>query len=263
MFKGEKSLKQRLRDGERVFGVFYKTGSPIVTEILGYAGFDFLIIDCEHSPLSYGEVEEVIRTAENVGLSVIVRVPSASDEHIFHALDSGADGVQIPNMTTAEQVEQVVKYAKYYPAGNRGLSKNTRAAKFGSWWSQLHQEDYVQYANDRTLVAVHIENRQMVDQVEDICKDPNIDVLFVGPGDLSQSLGIPGQNNDPRVVELAIKVFETCKAYGKASGIYCANPAGLEKYINQGITYVVYGSDATMFTKAAKDAKALFTQFQD
>lgn len=260
MFKGEKSLKQRLKEGERVFGVFYKTGSPIVTEILGYAGFDFIIIDCEHSGLSYGEVEEVIRTAENVGLSVIVRVPCASDEHIFHALDGGADGVQIPNMSTVDQVTEAVKCAKYYPSGSRGLSKNTRAAKFGAWWGQLHKEDYVQYANERTLVAVHIENKEMVDHVEELCQNPDIDVLFVGPGDLSQSLGIPGQNNDPRVVALASKVFETCKKYGKASGIYCGSKAGMEKYIAQGITYVVYGSDATMFTKAAKEAKTLFTE---
>lgn len=253
------SVKDRLKNHETVFGTFYKLNSPIATEMLGWAGFDFIVVDCEHSPIGYESTENIIRTAENVGLSAIVRVPSASEEHIFHALDSGAVGVQIPNLTSVEQFRESVSACKYFPAGTRGLSRGTRNAMFGLW--NEAEKPYVQAANDKSLVVVHIENKEMAERVEEICQIPEIDVVFVGPADMSQSLGIPGKSKDPRVVEIALHVIETAERYGKAGGI-AAGKDNMDMYIQHGARYIMYSSDAALFAGALKNAVSLFNPYR-
>ena len=253
------SVKDRLKNHETVFGTFYKLNSPIATEMLGWAGFDFIVVDCEHSPIGYESTENIIRTAENVGLSTIVRVPSAAEEHIFHALDSGAVGVQIPNLTSVEQFRESVSACKYFPAGTRGLSRGTRNAMFGLW--NEAEKPYVQAANDKSLVVVHIENKEMAERVEEICQIPEIDVVFVGPADMSQSLGIPGKSKDPRVVEIALRVIETAERYGKAGGI-AAGKDNMDMYIQHGARYIMYSSDAALFAGALKNAVSLFNPYR-
>lgn len=253
------SVKDRLKNHETVFGTFYKLNSPIATEMLGWAGFDFIVVDCEHSPIGYESTENIIRTAENVGLSTIVRVPSAAEEHIFHALDSGAVGVQIPNLTSVEQFKESVSACKYFPAGTRGLSRGTRNAMFGLW--NEAEKPYVQAANDKSLVVVHIENKEMAERVEEICQIPEIDVVFVGPADMSQSLGIPGKSKDPRVVEIALHVIETAERCGKAGGI-AAGKDNMDMYIQHGARYIMYSSDAALFAGALKNAVSLFNPYR-
>ena len=253
------SVKDRLKNHETVFGTFYKLNSPIATEMLGWAGFDFIVVDCEHSPIGYESTENIIRTAENVGLSTIVRVPSSAEEHIFHALDSGAVGVQIPNLTSVEQFRESVSACKYFPAGTRGLSRGTRNAMFGLW--NEAEKPYVQAANDKSLVVVHIENKEMAERVEEICRIPEIDVVFVGPADMSQSLGIPGKSKDPRVVEIALHVIETAERYGKAGGI-AAGKDNMDMYIQHGARYIMYSSDAALFAGALKNAVSLFNPYR-
>lgn len=253
------SVKDRLKNHETIFGTFYKLNSPIATEMLGWAGFDFIVVDCEHSPIGYESTENIIRTAENVGLSTIVRIPSAAEEHIFHALDSGAVGVQIPNLTSVEQFRESVSACKYFPAGTRGLSRGTRNAMFGLW--NEAEKPYVQAANDKSLVVVHIENKEMAERVEEICQIPEIDVVFVGPADMSQSLGIPGKSKDPRVVEIALHVIETAERCGKAGGI-AAGKDNMDTYIQHGARYIMYSSDAALFAGALKNAVSLFNPYR-
>lgn len=255
-----RSVKDKLKNHEIVFGTFYKLNSPIATEMLGWAGFDFIVIDCEHSPIGYESAENITRTAENVGLSTIVRVPSASEEHIFHALDSGAVGVQIPNLTSVEQFRESVSACKYFPAGTRGLSRGTRNAMFGLW--NEAEKPYVQAANDKSLVVVHIENKEMAERVEEICQIPEIDVVFVGPADMSQSLGIPGKSKDPRVVEIALHVIETAEKYGKAGGI-AAGKDNMDMYIQHGARYIMYSSDAALLAGALKNTVSLFQPYRN
>ncbi len=256
----QRSLRARLKDGETVFGMFYKTNSPLVTEILGWSGLDFIVVDCEHSAIGYESVEQVVRTGENVGLSTIIRVPSAQEEHIFHALDCGAAGVQIPNMTTVEQFRESVRSAKYHPEGCRGLSRQTRNARYGLWDDKVRP--YVEAANEKSLVVVHIENKEMAQAAEEICQIPQVDVVFVGPADMSQSLGIPGKSTDPRVVEVAAKVLETAAKYGKAGGINVTSKADMERYIALGARYILYSSDTGLLTKGMKELSAQFAPYR-
>jgi 4-hydroxy-2-oxoheptanedioate aldolase len=248
-------LRQRIRAGEPLLGTFYKSNSPLIVELLGWTGFDFIVIDCEHSNIGYENVESILRTADEAGLSAIVRVPRGTEEHIFHALDSGADGIQIPNMTTVDEFVRTTKIAKYFPLGTRGLSRGTRSARYGIW---KNETPYVEYANENTVVAVHIENKEMADHIEEICQIPQIDVVFVGPADMSQSLGIPGKAGNPRIVEIAEHIIKTARKFGKTAGTAVSNMAGARQYLDMGATYILLSSDAGIFADAAQKTVAEF-----
>lgn len=256
-----KCLRERLLNHETVFGMFYKTNCPAVEEMIGWAGVDFIVADCEHSAIGPESVENIIRCAEGVGLSTVIRIPTASEEHIFHALDAGAEGVQIPDMKSVSEFKENASAAKYFPLGTRGLSRGTRNCKLGFW--NEAETPYVQAANEKSLVVVHVENKEMADSIEEICQIPQIDVVFVGPADMSQSLGIPGKSKDPRVVEIACKVLETAEKYGKAGGIFVTNEDDMKNYMDHGARYIVYGSDASIFAKGLKALAKQFDKYRD
>lgn len=251
-------FKQKLSKGEVVFGTFFKLNSPSLVEMLGYAGFDFIIIDNEHSNFSYSEIENLIRSADCVNMHSIVRVPSGTEENIAHALDSGASGVQVPGLTTVDEAKKVVPHTKYYPLGKRGLTFAQRASKFGF----MDKDEYVKSSNEDTLVVVHVENKEMVDQIEELCQLPQIDVLFAGPADLSQSIGKPGQTNDPEVVAMVEKMFKVAAKYNKPVGIYVGNAAGAEKYIKMGAQYIAFQSDVAILQEAIKGYNKLFSDIR-
>ena len=256
-----RTLRSRLKNGDIIFGLFYKMNSPVATELIGLAGFDFIVIDGEHSPMGYESMENMVRCSENVGLETVIRVPCASEEHIFHALDSGASGVQIPNMTSVKEFEDSVKSAKYYPEGCRGLSKQTRACKYGLWNTET-DGNYTQVANENSLVVVHIENKEMAVEAGKICEIPQIDVLFIGPADMSQSMGVPGKTDNPRVVETAMRVIQTANEYGKVAGINVTNEAEMKQYIEAGARYIMYNSDTAAFIKGLKSTASQFEQYR-
>lgn len=243
----KRNLRQRILNGERVIGTFFKINSPDVVEIIGAAGFDFIIIDTEHGNFSDSETANIIRAADGAGLSSIVRVRAPSEEDILHALDSGADGVQIPGLADMESAEKIAASTKYHPEGTRGLSLTVRSARYGAWKGD---KSYVEEANEKTLVAVHVENIHMAEQIDALCALPQIDVIFVGPADLSQSMGIPGKLNDPRLKEVVRHVFERARAAGKVVGIFCGNPEAVQMYQEMGATYILYSSDTTLLYRS-------------
>ena len=250
-------LKEKLANGQVVVGSFFKTNSASLVEIFGYAGFDFIIIDNEHSNFGFNEVESLIRAADGVGLHTIIRIPSAAEENILHALDSGASGIQIPSLTNVAQVKTAMPYTKYFPIGRRGINANQRAAKYGFKDSNV----FFKESNANTLVVVHVENKEMVDQIEELCQVPEVDVLFAGPGDLSQSVGKPLQVNDPEVVALIEKIFKAAAKYKKIVGIWAGNAVDAEKYIKMGAQFIGFSNDVTMIKNsvvaAAKEAEKL------
>ncbi len=242
------SLKERLRNKEIIFGTFVKLKSPNIVEMLGYAGLDFIILDMEHSNINFTEAESLIRAADLVNMSTIVRVPFAQEDNVLHALDLGAQGVQIPGLQTANEVEEIIKCGKYYPVGNRGLSYAQRAAKYGF----VDKDAYLKEQNEQSLFVIHIENKEMVEEIENICSNPLVDVIFIGPMDLSQSYGMPG-NIDSEIVQMAMKkIIETAKIHNKSIGIFVTNQNDLEKYIVWGIQYIVWSSDIGFCTSGVK-----------
>ncbi|MDP3386601.1 MAG: aldolase/citrate lyase family protein [Eubacteriales bacterium] len=245
----DSNLKKQLLEGKVMVGSFFKANNQNMVEMMGYAGFDFLIVDNEHSNFDHVDLENIIRAADGVGLDTIIRIPSSSEENILHSLDSGATGIQVPSLRNVDDVKQFIPFTKYYPDGNRGMNVNQRAAKFGFIGSQ----EYFKMANENTLVVVHVENIEMADQIDELCKIPEIDVIFIGAGDLSQSVGKPMQVNDPDVIKIVDAVIEKTKNSGKIVGAWVGNLKDAEIYIEKGARYLGFLSDYSIFLNALKE----------
>ncbi len=248
-------VKRKLAAGETVFGSFFKVDTPTIAELYGLAGFDFLILDAEHGCLGHAQIENLIRTCERVGMSSVVRTPDAEEANILHVLDSGASGIQVPSLKSAAQVREVIRKAKYWPLGERGSARACRAASYGM------MADYEQRANADTLVSVHIENKEMVEDVEALCAIDELDVLFIGPGDLSASLGHPGDASHPDVVAAIDRVIEVA-AGRKHLGTVVGNAKALESYVARGVHYIAWLSDLGLMRGALAGAAANFASYR-
>lgn len=227
-------LKERLKNGETVFGPFVRMNSPAIMEILGYAGFDFAIVDLEHGPMSYSEAENMVRAARSSEITPIIRVQENNETNILRALDTGAGGVQIPQINDAVSGAYAGRSSHYYPLGNRGVCKYVRSALY----SAVPAEDYFQQSNREVLVVVHIEGKKGIEELDSILEIPEIDVIFLGPYDLSQSLGVPGQVNSPPVVKAMEKSVEMSRKAGKAVGTFSATVEGAHFWAERGVQYV-------------------------
>lgn len=240
-------LKQKLKRGEVVFGPFINCAYPAFIEICGHAGFDFGIIDLEHGALHTLVAEDLCRAADCVELAPVVRVRKNDAAQIQRALDIGSAGVQVPQIETKADAEAVVGGAKYSPLGSRGLSFYTRAGVYTAAGTQI-----TDHLNEESLIVVHIEGRRGIDNIEEIVSVPHIDVIFLGPYDLSQSLGIPGEVRDPRVIDLMKTGVQTIRKAGKAAGTFADNPEIAKQWIDAGVQYVALGVDVGIFLRACE-----------
>ena len=242
----ENKLKRKLEAGEAVFGPFMNCSYPAFIEIVGMAGFDFAIVDMEHGPLVVQTAEDLCRAGQNVGLDPIVRVRKNDAPQIQRALDIGSAGVQVPQIETKEDAEAVVRAAKYAPLGMRGISLFTRAGDY-----TVHGlAGITDSLNAEQIVIIHIEGRRGLENLEEVVSVPNIDVVFLGPYDLSQSYGIPGQVNDPRVVKGMEEAVGKIRDAGKAAGTFAGDIATARRWIDVGIQYISLGVDVGIFAQA-------------
>ncbi|MHB1294579.1 MAG: HpcH/HpaI aldolase family protein [Anaerolineae bacterium] len=244
----ENALKAKLQRGEAVIGPFMNCSYPAFIEIVGMAGFDFAIIDMEHGPLSVETAEDLCRAGAGAGLSPIVRVRKNDAPQIQRALDIGAAGVQVPQIETKGQAESVVHSAKYAPLGMRGISLFTRAGDYTVYGVQGITDSL----NEQQMVLIHVEGVRGLENLAEIVTVPHIDVVFLGPYDLSQSFGIPGQVNDPRVVKGMEKAVEQIRAAGKVAGTFAADAETARRWINVGVQYISLGVDVGIFGKACR-----------
>jgi 2-keto-3-deoxy-L-rhamnonate aldolase RhmA len=244
--KGEnRSFKKLLESGKPQFGTFVKIFSVELIEILGLAGLDFIVVDMEHTTLEFRQVEQMVRVAELYGMYTIVRIPDASRSSVLRALDLGATGIQVPQINHADEVKEVVDKAKYPPLGSRGVTYAHRAAKFG-----FTPENYLEEANEQSVIVLHIETESAYDEVEKICNVVGIDVVFIGPLDLSVSLGMEA---DYLKGELAVPVrhiLDVCRKKGKKAGIAVSNEEQCLFAIQQNVPYIVWSSDVALFKQA-------------
>ena len=240
-------IKEKLKAGKPVIGTFVRMGS-ISMEILGNTGWDFAIIDVEHGVHTMEDVSNMIRAAKSVGLSPIVRVPGTNPVDAMRALDAGADGVEIPQLTSMEQVREVVKAARYYPDGNRGMCNYTAATGY----STIPFDEHMRTSNQEVLVAIHVENAWAAENIEEILEIPGIEVVFCGPNDMSESLGVPGQMQHPKVVALLEKVSDACRAKNVATGIFAKRPELIDHWLEKGFTYLTCSTDVGMYADYSK-----------
>ncbi|MBW4681140.1 MAG: aldolase [Microcoleus vaginatus WJT46-NPBG5] len=243
----ENLLKRKLKQGEFALGLFVNCAYPAFIEICGHAGFDFAIIDMEHGPLHTLGAEDLCRAADCVGLAPIIRIRKNDGPQIQRALDIGSAGVQVPQIETQADAEAVVRGAKYSPIGSRGLSFNTRAGNYTAAGTNITDQ-----LNEESLVVVHVEGTRGIENLKEIVSVPHIDVIFLGPYDLSQSLGIPGQVRDPRVIDLMKNAVQTIRNAGKAVGTFADNPETAKQWRDAGVQYVALGVDVAIFLRACE-----------
>ena len=227
-------MKRKLLSGEPAFGVSVMIPSPHIVDIVGRLGFDWVLIDCEHGGISIESVELMVMAAETAGVTPIARPPVNSFEAIGQLMDRNVMGVQVPHVNTAEDAQRAVEAVKYHPLGERGLAAGVRSAGYGYGMSM---SEYAEHANYETLVCVQLEEAEAVRNVDEIVSVEGVDVFFVGPSDLSQSLGFPGRPDAPEVREAMDTVFATIAAAGKVSGS-AGNADATRRYLNQSVTYL-------------------------
>jgi 4-hydroxy-2-oxoheptanedioate aldolase len=229
----ENTLKQKLNAGGAVFGVMITFPSPQVVEMLGCLGFDWVLIDNEHGSITVDNSEELVRAAELTGIAPIVRPVSNKPEIIAPFLDRGAWGVQVPHVNTAEEARAAVDAVKYYPQGHRGIFSRSRPAGYGFSGST---GDYVADANRNTLVCLMLEEVEAIDNLEEMVAVDGIDVFFIGSGDLSQSMGYPGQQTHPEVQALMEKGVTVIREAGRVAGVSCPD-SYVPKFLDMGVQY--------------------------
>lgn len=210
-------VKDALSAGKVVVGPFMLSSAPILVELAGYAGFNFVMIDMEHTSTDFITAERMVLAAKASGIVPGIRVPENRPTHILRALEIGAKIIDVPLINSRDDAEAVVKAGKYFPIGKRGCAPITRGNLYGSLGNV---EETLRVANEETLLMVQIETRESVENVEEICSVENIDIIFIGPADLSQSMGIPGQYNNPLFEKTMQKIIRTARDYGKFAGLF-------------------------------------------
>ncbi|MCR8826821.1 HpcH/HpaI aldolase family protein [Pseudosulfitobacter koreensis] len=241
------TFKQSLANGETVFGAWLSLGTVNTTELMGAMGFDWLLIDGEHTPYDITVIRDQLMALEASPSQAAVRVPVGETWMIKQVLDAGAQTVLVPMVESADQARQLVRAMKYPPFGIRGVGySSTRAAGFGKI------ADYGQTADDQTCLLVQVENRAGLAALDEILTIDGVDGVFIGPADLSADLGHMGQLSHPVVMEAILDATRRIAASGKAPGILSSDEAVLNAAIDAGARFVAVGVDAAMLANTAR-----------
>ena len=240
-------IRARASAGETLLGVFLDLDSPLSAEICGRAGYDWVLIDLEHGAATEASLLAHLHAVGATPAAALVRPPSGERLRIGRALDLGAEGVMVPRLDTADQVREAVGYLRYPPAGGRGVALRTRGAGLGS-----RGHDQVGEVNERTLGIIQIESATAVAEVDHIAAIDGVDVLFVGPTDLSHSLGVPGKFADPAYLTALDTVVAACGRHGKSAGILLYDPAVIARHVELGFRFIGLGADGSFVANGAK-----------
>lgn len=222
---------------EVLAGTFLNLGSATAVEIAASLGFDWILIDLEHGSGSFAELRPQLIAAATGTASPIVRIPSVDADIVKFVMDSGAAGIMFPYVSSARDAARAVDFMKYPPVGNRGVAGIIRATDFGKNWSNYFAE-----ANARSLVVVQIETPEAVAAADEIAAVPGVDVLFVGPLDLSVNLGAPNQFTTQKFNDCLQQVVAVCRRHGKAAGIL-SRPELARQHREMGLNFLALGSD--------------------
>ena len=255
-----KNLRQVLQTGGYVVGSWINTCSPIVAELMAAAGFDFLTVDAEHSAVDVPQAQVLFQAirAGSSDCAPLVRLPGNDYATTKRYLDAGAAGVIAPLINSAEQAREVVRAVKYPPQGGRGVGF-CRANMYG-----MDFDEAVASANEQTLVCVQIEHVEGVRHIDQILSVPGVDAVFIGPYDLSASMGITGQFDHPKMIEARQRILDACREHGVAPGIHVVPPDVDEvvRRFHEGYRLIAYSLDITMLAKACQDGLANIRQLK-
>lgn len=241
------SLKNKLKNNELTLGSWIMMGNPMSVEVMALAGFEWLVIDIEHTSIDLQTTENLIRTIQANDIRALVRVSKNEEVIIKKVLDMGADGIIVPMVCSKEDALQAVNYAKYPPVGKRGVGLY-RASGYGTKF-----EEYKKWVDEELVIIAQIEHIDAVNNIDDILQIQGIDGTIIGPYDLSGSMGYPGEFERDDVKEAVQKVLDRCKVHNIPSGFHVVdtNPEKLQMKIDQGCTFLAYGIDYFFMRDAA------------
>jgi 2-keto-3-deoxy-L-rhamnonate aldolase RhmA len=240
-----KTFRQRLQAGETLFGVMLSLPSAPVAEVLAAAGFDWLFVDAEHSPLDAGDLLSILQAADR-DLTCLVRIPALEAGVVKRVLDMGAGGIIVPQVETAAVAAEVARLTRYAPAGERGMGL-ARAHRYGFAF-----RDYVARANTEVTVVIQVEHVRAVENIDRIVAVAGIDAVFLGPYDLSASLGRPGEIHHPEVEAAIERVTASCRAAGMPLGYFGLDAEAVEPLIGRGYTLICAGVDCVLLGQSAR-----------
>ena len=243
-----KNLKQRLQQGETLHGCWLNLGSSITAEIVGLSGFDWVLIDLEHGAGVEKDVLYQLQALEHTPAAAIVRVESGQRQRIHRMLDLGAEGIMVPRISIAAEAAAVASALHYPPDGSRGIAKMVRASGFGQ-----NFQEYFANGKENILGIVQIETAEVLNHLDAVAATEGIDVLFIGPSDLSMELGVFGQLDHPKFKDALKATVNAAQKAGKAVGILLQNPDDYKTYHELGIRLIACGADGTFVTQGARN----------
>ena len=246
-YKQISEFKDKMRKGH-VVGPFCKSLDSTYIEIIGQAGFEFCILDMEHGPITTHNLQDLIRACNISDTIPIVRVSEVSEAAIGKALDLGASGIQVPQIADKQSAEKAVQLSKFAPLGERGVCRFVRAANY----SMLDRYEYFKKANE-CLVILQVEGQEGINNIDEILSVEGIDILFIGPYDLSQSLGVPGQIMHEKVVEHMKYIIDKANEKGVIIGTFVDTIENALYWKSVGVKYLSYSVDVGIFADACKN----------
>jgi 4-hydroxy-2-oxoheptanedioate aldolase len=249
-----KRLTDLIREKGFVTGPFMKSSDPALVEIAGHAGFDFVILDMEHGPVGLQQMQNLIRAAETSGVIPVIRTRDRMAESISQALDIGAQAVQIPQLTNVEEVRMAVHAAKFFPTGERGVCRFVRAARY----SATERNTYFTQANT-TEIVIQVEGVEALKNFDEILEVPDVDILFIGCYDLSQSMGVPGETEHPVVIDAIKQFVAKAKAKNRYIGIFTDTPENARMWRDIGVQYLSYSVDIGIYLDACRQVLCQIT----
>jgi 4-hydroxy-2-oxoheptanedioate aldolase len=228
-------LKKKMNE-RPMFGCFVTFPSPGLTEFIAQMGFDFTCIDNEHGAMDYMVLENMIRGSQCAGVPTIIRTPANRSEYIQKALDSGANGIQIPMVNTLDDVKEAVNAAYYPPFGKRGYDFLPRACDYSLYPNKM---DYMRKANEESMVILQIETVEAVENLEQLLTVEGVDVFFIGPFDLAVSMGYAHDPKHPEVLQMIERIIIMIKKKGKKAGIYAGDVEQTKQAVQWGASYIL------------------------
>jgi 2-dehydro-3-deoxyglucarate aldolase len=243
------NLKQKLKNNELTIGSWITIGHPAVIDIMASAGFEWLVIDMEHTSIDLTTAHNLIATIQANGMKALVRVSKNEEVIIKRILDMGADGIVVPMIKSKADALEAISYAKYPPVGKRGVGL-FRAQKYGIGFNE-----YKKWVNEELVIIAQIEHYEAVENIEEIITTDGIDGIIIGPYDLSGSLGFPGEYHREDVKNGIAKVLEVCKKHNVPSGFHVieSDPGKLNERIEEGCTFLAYSLDFFFLGDSARD----------
>ena len=242
------TIKQRILSGEVVFGCWVNMGSLVSAEIVGRAGFDWILVDLEHGAGDDTIMYQQLQVLQGTGVTAMVRTDDLARNKVQRIMDAGAAGIMFPQIQSAQEAERAVQLMYYPPRGVRGMAKSVRAHGYGR-----NSSDYIDNVEKNLITVIQIETVQAIKEVDAIAATPGVDVLFVGPSDLSLAYGIFGQVNHPLYQEAIRAVVAAAKKHKKIAGVLLQEVDEYEMYHTLGYRFLACGADGYFVSRGADE----------